>query len=66
MEKYQKYLRLKEKFKYEYRGIMFDGVMSLRLWDYANYPEVKDNFRWKSNMKIFAAYRMADITFDKD
>lgn len=64
MERYQKYLNLKSKFRYKYRGVKMDGVMSLKLWDYANFPELTD-FSWRSNIKVFMAYQMTDIVFDK-
>ena len=65
MDKYQKYLNLKAKFRYKYRGIEMDGVMSLKLWDYANFPKLKD-FSWRSNIKVFMAYQMTNIVFDKE
>lgn len=65
MENYQKYLDLKSKFKYVYRGIRMDGVMSFMIWDYATTPNIK-GLGLKSSKKAFLAYRMADVAFDKN
>lgn len=62
MSKYNKYVMLKSKFEYIYKGIYINRILAPMIWSFANSNTA--GFRWTSSALIFCAADVERLKYD--